>query len=106
MNHGTCPCKKEKKQKCVCDSGYTGKYCQREKSNPSYCKPILPCVIEKAYQQWAPDLDMTEYTEKCKETSHDFKIFQDNFYIACDVRNWNDTELQDIGNAKLFSSLY
>ena len=87
MDNGECECKNEDRQKCECDEGYTGKYCQRKKSDNNYCKPILPCVVKKAYQIWSPDAQdlIQDMSEECDKTSHNSKIFGNNLYIACDL---------------------
>ena len=90
MGNGQCECNNG--QRCKCNEGYSGKYCQRQQGDHNYCKPILPCVIKKAYQNTGNDL--SDYEAECNKNSkpNGQKIFGANIKIACD--------LKDLDNAK------
>ena len=105
MDNGICQCKNEGRQKCECNEGYTGKYCQRRKSDNNYCKPILPCVVKKAYQIWNPEAQdlIQEMSQTCEETSQNSKIFGNNLYIACDLSKETDPFFTNMTKLHLYT---
>ena len=105
MGNGICQCKNEGRQKCECNEGYTGKYCQRRKSDNNYCKPILPCVVKKAYQIWNPEAQdlIQEMSQTCEETSQTSKIFGNNLYIACDLSKETDPFFTNMTKLHLYT---
>ena len=91
MNQGTCQC-----GECVCKEGFEGKYCQKFTNDDNYCKPLLPCVIYKAYSVMGQTQGLQKYKDQCRKNSHEYTIFGNELNIACDR-----TKLLD-GNGKLY----
>ena len=70
---GNCEC-----GECTCNSGYTGKYCQKEKDQEDICKKLEPCILSKFFSE--------DSAQDCTDNTHfgdSIQLFGKNFFKAC-----------------------